>query len=277
MSKNKLNAFPDLKDHVVVITGGTGVLGSEISVALAELGVKLAIIKNRSDIPEEAEKRLKKTGTEYRVFTGNILKRSDFENCFKEVLDHFGHVDFLINGAGGNAPGASTSPEREFFDLPEEDLRFVNDLNVMGTVIPSQVAGKYFAEKQEGVILNISSMAAIKPLTKIPGYAASKAAVSNFTQWLAVHMAREYSPDIRVNAVAPGFFLTRQNEFLLKDKETGEWTERGRSILRNTPQGRFGKPEDLVSTVVWLLSPASRFVTGIVVPVDGGFSAFGGV
>jgi NAD(P)-dependent dehydrogenase (short-subunit alcohol dehydrogenase family) len=183
----------------------------------------------------------------------------------------------VINAAGGNNPQATTSPDLSFFDLPEDALRFVFDLNIAGTIIPSQVFGRSMAERGEGTILNISSMNAFRPLTRIPAYSAAKAGVSNFTQWLAVHMAQEYSPHIRVNAVAPGFFLTEQNRFLLTDPETGELTDRGRTIIEHTPMGRFGEPEELLGTVLWLLSPASGYVTGIVVPVDGGFSAFSGV
>jgi NAD(P)-dependent dehydrogenase (short-subunit alcohol dehydrogenase family) len=166
---------------------------------------------------------------------------------------------------------------RSFFDLPTAALRWVFDLNLLGTILPCQAFGRHMADRGEGVILNISSMNAFRPLTRIPAYSAGKAGVSNFTQWLAVHMAQEYSPRIRVNAIAPGFFLTKQNEFLLVDKESGGWTPRGRAIISHTPMGRFGKPEDLLGTVLWLLSPAAAFVTGIVVPIDGGFSAFSGV
>jgi NAD(P)-dependent dehydrogenase (short-subunit alcohol dehydrogenase family) len=183
----------------------------------------------------------------------------------------------LINAAGGNHPSATTSADLSFFDLSEEALRFVVDLNLLGTILPCQVFGRAMVERDEGVIVNISSMNAIRPLTRIPAYSSAKAAVSNFTQWLAVHMAQEYSPSIRVNAVAPGFFLTEQNRFLLTNEQNGEFTARGRTIVEHTPMGRIGTAEDLLGTLVWLLSPASAFVTGIVVPVDGGFSAFSGV
>ena len=195
----------------------------------------------------------------------------------RQVFEKFGHIDILINGAGGNKPAATTNPEQSFFDLPADALRWVFDLNLMGTILPCQVFGKIMAEQKSGVILNISSMNAFRPLTRIAAYSAAKAGVSNFTQWLAVHMAQEYSPEIRVNAIAPGFFLTDQNRFLLIGKDTGELTPRGKSIITHTPMGRFGNPDDLLGTVLWLLSPASAFVTGIVVPVDGGFSAFSGV
>jgi NAD(P)-dependent dehydrogenase (short-subunit alcohol dehydrogenase family) len=183
----------------------------------------------------------------------------------------------LINGAGGNKPQATTNQDLKFFDLPADAFRWVFDLNMLGTILPTQVFAKMMAVQGSGIILNISSMNAFRPLTRIPAYSAAKAGVSNFTQWLAVHMAQEYSPAIRVNAIAPGFFLTEQNRFLLTDKETGELTARGQTIIQHTRMGRFGTPDDLVGTVLWLVSPASAFVTGIVVPIDGGFSAFSGV
>jgi NAD(P)-dependent dehydrogenase (short-subunit alcohol dehydrogenase family) len=206
-----------------------------------------------------------------------VLKKESLEKAAEETVRAFGKIDCLINGAGGNNPKATTNPQQSFFQLSEEGLRYVSDLNLLGTILPCQVIGKLMAEKKEGVILNISSMNAFRPLTRIPAYSAAKAAVTNFTQWLAVHMAQEYSPNIRVNAIAPGFFLTEQNQFLLKDKETGALTERGKKIMEHTPLGRFGNPEDLIGAVLWLLSPAASFVTGVVLPVDGGFSAFSGV
>jgi NAD(P)-dependent dehydrogenase (short-subunit alcohol dehydrogenase family) len=211
------------------------------------------------------------------VFTADVLDAAAMRTAAHEVVREFGRVDCLLNGAGGNHPGATTKPELSFFDLPEDALRFVFDLNMLGTIIPSQVFGRLMAEQKEGVILNVSSMSAMRPLTRVLGYSAAKAGVNSFTQWLAVHLATEYSPRIRVNAIAPGFFLTEQNRFLLTDKETGDLTARGQSIIAHTPMGRFGEPEDLLGTLLWLLSPASAFVTGVVVPVDGGFSAFGGV
>jgi NAD(P)-dependent dehydrogenase (short-subunit alcohol dehydrogenase family) len=206
-----------------------------------------------------------------------VLKIESLRQTAADVLARFGKVDCLINAAGGNKPQATTSPEMKFFDLPQEALRWVFDLNLLGTILPCQVFSKIMAEAGGGTILNISSMNAFRPLTRIPAYSAAKAGVSNFTQWLAVHMAQEYSPRIRVNAIAPGFFLTEQNRFLLTDRATGELTPRGKSILAHTPMGRFGDPEDLLGAVLWLLSPASAFVTGTVLPIDGGFSAYSGV
>jgi NAD(P)-dependent dehydrogenase (short-subunit alcohol dehydrogenase family) len=183
----------------------------------------------------------------------------------------------LINGAGGNKPQATTTPDVPFFDIPVDAIRWVFDLNLLGTIIPSQIVGRQMAKQKQGVILNVSSMNAFRPLTRIAAYSAAKAGVSNFTQWLATYMAQEFSPEIRVNAIAPGFFLTDQNRFLLTDAESGELSKRGRQIIDHTPMGRFGKPEDLNGAMLWLMSPASAFVTGIVVPIDGGFSAFSGV
>jgi NAD(P)-dependent dehydrogenase (short-subunit alcohol dehydrogenase family) len=211
------------------------------------------------------------------LVAADVLERESLESAAHSVVERFGRVDALVNAAGGNRPEASTSAAQSFFDLPADVLRWVFDLNLLGTMLPSQVFGRLMAERGEGVILNISSMNALRPLTRVPAYSAAKAAVSNFTQWLAVHMAQEYSPRIRVNAIAPGFFLTRQNRFLLTDEQTGDLTERGRTILRHTPMARFGEPSDLLGAVTWLLSPASAFVTGVVIPVDGGFSAFSGV
>jgi NAD(P)-dependent dehydrogenase (short-subunit alcohol dehydrogenase family) len=193
------------------------------------------------------------------------------------VTAEFGPVDILINGAGGNKKEATTRTDLPFFDLPPDAVRWVFELNIVGTILPSQVVGRQMAERKEGVILSISSMNAFRPLTRIPAYSAAKAAVSNFTQWLAVHMAQEYSPAIRVNAIAPGFFLTEQNRFLLTEEKTGELTPRGKSIIDHTPMGRFGDPKDLGGAALYLVSDQSRFVTGIVLPVDGGFSAFSGV
>jgi NAD(P)-dependent dehydrogenase (short-subunit alcohol dehydrogenase family) len=210
-------------------------------------------------------------------FACNVLDRSSIETASLEVTKAFGRVDILINGAGGNNPAATTNPEQPFFNLPADALRWVFDLNLMGTILPSQIFGKIMAEQKSGVILNISSMNALRPLTRIAAYSAAKAGVSNFTQWLAVHMAQEYSPQIHVNALAPGFFLTEQNRFLLTEKETGELTSRGRAIIDHTPLGRFGIAEDLIGAMFWLVSPAAAFVTGAVIPIDGGFSAYSGV
>src|SRR5947209_4702548 len=272
----ELNKMYDFTGRAILMTGGTGVLGRVMVKALVGCGANVAVLaRNRN----KAESVLSEISGNGRVIIaeGDALKREDLERATQTLVKEFGRVDCLINGAGGNHPQATTRPDLSFFDIPEEAFRFVFDLNLLGTIIPSQVIGRQMAEAGEGVILNVSSMSAIQPLTRVVSYSAAKAGVNSFTQWLAVHLAQEYSPRIRVNAIAPGFFLTEQNRFLLTEQDTGRLTARGQSIINHTPMNRFGEPEDLLGTVLWLLSPASAFVTGIVVPVDGGFSAFGGV
>lgn len=277
MNLSQLNQLYDFKNKTAVVTGGTGVLGGEIACALVGCGANVVVVDRNPNLPEALKQPMDSGPGKYMVVFADVLDRDLLEQARTTIEAAFGPIDFLINGAGGNHPQATTNPERRFFDLPREALDFVFDLNIVGTILPSQVFGKAMAERGEGVILNISSMSAFTPLTRIPAYSAAKAGVSNFTQWLAVHMAQEYSPNIRVNAIAPGFFLTKQNRFLLTDEQTGALTPRGKQIIAHTPMGRFGDPEDLLGTVLWLLSPASAFVTGIVVPVDGGFSAYSGV
>jgi NAD(P)-dependent dehydrogenase (short-subunit alcohol dehydrogenase family) len=262
---------------VAVVTGGGGVLCRTMCLALAQLGAKVAVLDLSVEAAQRVADEIGANGGEALAVYADVLDRLSLEAARQTILDHFNRIDILINGAGGNKKQATTSSELSFFDLPPEAVRLVFDLNCLGTILPSQVFGKQMVEQAEGVILNISSMNAFRPLTRVPAYSAAKAAVSNFTQWLAVHIAQEYSPHIRVNAIAPGFFLTEQNRSLLTDVATGELTQRGRDILAHTPMNRFGVPEDLLGTVIWLLSPASSFVTGVVVPVDGGFSAFSGV
>jgi len=278
MDKEYLEGLFQLSGRVAAITGGAGVLCGAMSRALARLGVKVAVLDILEDEAEKIANEIVGARGEAIALQCNVLDKTSLEVARDKVLAHFSRVDILINGAGGNKKEASTSPDLSFFDLPSDAIRWVFDLNLLGTLIPSQVFGKSMVEQGSGSILNVSSMNAFRPLTRTPAYASAKAAVSNFTQWLAVHIAQEYSPNIRVNAIAPGFFLTEQNRFLLTDEPTGDLTPRGRTIIEHTPMGRFGSPKDLIGTVVWLLSPvAASFVTGIVVPVDGGFSAFSGV
>jgi NAD(P)-dependent dehydrogenase (short-subunit alcohol dehydrogenase family) len=269
--------FYDFTDKVVVVTGGAGILCAEICRSLSASGAKVAVLDMNLEAAEKLAQEIRSKGSEAIGVSCNVLDKASIEAAAQIVLVQFSHVDILINGAGGNKPQATTNPTQSFFDLPVDALRWVFELNLLGTILPSQVFGKLMAEKKAGIILNISSMNSFRPLTRIPAYSAAKAGVSNFTQWLAVHMAQEYSPEIRVNGIAPGFFLTDQNRFLLTEKESGELTPRGKTIISHTPMGRFGKPSDLLGTVMWLLSPASAFITGIVVPIDGGFSAFSGV
>ena len=267
----------DFTGKSVAITGGAGVLGADIACALAGCGAQVAILDVNPEAGKAAVDRMGEHGRNVSVFQCDVLNKDSVMKVADDVVARFGKIDFLVNGAGGNKPQATTSPDLKFFDLPADALRWVFDLNILGTILPSQAFGKAMAAQGYGAMLNISSMNAFRPLTRIPAYSAAKAAVSNFTQWLAVHIAQEYSPRIRVNAIAPGFFLTNQNRFLLLDKETGALTARGKSIIAHTPMARFGEPGDLFGSVLWLLSPASEFVTGIVIPIDGGFSAYSGV
>lgn len=277
MNLESLTGLYDFTGKSVMLTGGAGVLAGEMACALFGCNAQIAIVDRDPSLAGPLMKRIEPVGDRAIVVFGDVLKEETMESAAREVIRSFGKIDILINAAGGNDPRATSGGERTFFDIPPDALKLVSDLNLLGTMIPSQIVGKHMAERKEGVILNVSSMNAFRPLTRIAAYSAAKAAVSNFTQWLAVYMAQEMSPAIRVNAIAPGFFLTNQNRFLLTDRETGALTARGKKILDHTPAGRFGDPEDLLGTVLWLLSPASKFVTGIVVPVDGGFSAYSGV
>jgi len=276
MDLTDLTKLYDFSGKTVVITGGTGVLGGEMACALVGCGANVAVLDRNTDIPEDLKEPMDAGPGKYLVAYGDVLDRDILEEARQTIETHFGPVDMLLNAAGGNHSNATTSADVSFFDLPSDALGFVFNLNIMGTILPCQVFGKQMAESDQGTILNISSMSAFAPLTRVPAYSAAKAGVSNFTQWLAVHMAQEYSPAIRVNAIAPGFFLSNQNRALLLH-EDGNLTPRGQQIIDHTPMGRFGDPSDLLGTVLWLLSPASQFVSGIVVPVDGGFSAFSGV
>jgi NAD(P)-dependent dehydrogenase (short-subunit alcohol dehydrogenase family) len=267
----------DLSGKTAVVTGGAGILCAALCRGLARERVRVAILDINLQGAQALAREIEHSGGDALAIHCDVGDQESLKLAADQVLRSMGKVDILVNGAGGNNPKATTKEGLPFFDLPESALRWVFDLNLVGTMLTSQVFGKIIAEQKKGSILNISSMNAFRPLTRIPAYSAAKAAVSNFTQWLAVYMAQEYSPDIRVNAIAPGFFLTDQNHYLLLDKESGELTERGQTIITHTPMRRFGIPEDLIGVVLWLVSPAASFVTGIVVPVDGGFSAFSGV
>jgi NAD(P)-dependent dehydrogenase (short-subunit alcohol dehydrogenase family) len=277
MSKDYMNELFGLEGKVAVITGGGGVLCGALSRALGKAGAQVAVLDIFVEAAQKVVEDIVAEGGKAIAVQCDVLDKASIESARDSVLEAFGHVDILINGAGGNRREATTGPDMPFFDLPADAVQWVFNLNFIGTLLPSQVFGKLIAGQGEGSILNISSMNAFRPLTKIPAYSGAKAAVSNFTQWLAVHMSQEYSTKIRVNAIAPGFFLTAQNRFLLLDEKSGNWTPRGQQILSHTPMGMFGEPEDLIGTVFWLLSPSARFVHGVVVPIDGGFSAYSGV
>src|SRR5688572_7910696 len=277
MDLKELQSLYDFSDRTALVTGGAGVLGSEMACALLGCNANVVILDRDQELAQQVIERFSTTvkGRAARVF-GDVRDLESLHQANETIKSEFGPVDILINAAGGNHPSAITSPDLSFFDLPLDALRYVGDLNLLGTVLPCQVFGRGMAERGEGVILNVSSMNAFRPLTRIPAYSASKAAVTNFTQWLAVHMAQNYSPRIRVNAIAPGFFIGEQNRRLLLNDD-GSLTARGQSILAHTPMNRFGTPEDLLGAMLWLLSPAASFVTGVVIPIDGGFSAFSGV
>jgi len=277
MNLDEINALYNFTGRTAVIPGGAGVLGGEMACALVGCGANVVILDRDPGLADRLKDRLGcGPGCAIAIY-GDVLKSDTLLEAREHILAEFGRVDILINAAGGNFDQATTGPDQAFFDLPESALQAVINLNLMGTILPSQIYGKVMADQSEGVILNISSMNSFRPLTRVPGYSSAKAAVSNFTQWLAVHMAQEYSPHIRVNAIAPGFFHTQQNHYLLYEADSDDLTDRGRSILEHTPMGRFGLPEDLLGSVLWLVSPASSFVSGVVVPIDGGFSAYSGV
>lgn len=278
--------FEDLKNKVCVVTGGGGVLGTSMAEALVSAGIKTIIL----DLNQEAATMLagrlaKEYGVETMGIAANVLDKSSLNEAKDTIIEKFGRIDFLINAAGGNSPRATTKVEQiipdsnndfseSFFGLGLDGFRQVFDLNFMGTLLPTMVFAESMVSRGKGVIINISSMNAFKPLTKIPAYSAAKASINNFTQWLAVHFGKT---GVRVNGIAPGFFLTNQNRFLLTDEKTAELTARGEKIIANTPVGKFGNPEDLQGSLLFLLSDMSSFVNGVILPVDGGYSAFGGV
>jgi NAD(P)-dependent dehydrogenase (short-subunit alcohol dehydrogenase family) len=279
---NELN----LKDKVAVITGGAGIICSTLARSLAAQGVKTVILDLNKDAAKEVAKQIE---TEHNTLSigvaASVLDKASLENALKEIHGKFGSIDILVNGAGGNSPAATTSvekmtgtddenPEGTFFGLQIEGFDKVFDLNFKGTLIPTMVFATDLIRKKSGVIINISSMNSYRPLTKIAAYSAAKAAVNNFTQWLAVHFSKT---GVRVNAIAPGFLLTNQNRFLLIDEKTGDLTPRGKKIINGTPMERYCVPEELTGTLIYLVSDLSKFVTGIVIPVDGGFSAYSGV
>ena len=277
---NELN----LKNKVAVITGGAGVICSSMAKALAANGVKTVILDLNKDAAVAVAAEIEETyKTPSMGISASVLDKSSLETARRNVNDKFGLVDILLNGAGGNSPAATTkvekmdgseNPEDTFFGLQTEGFDKVFDLNFKGTLLPSMVFGAEMVKKKSGVIINISSMNSYRPLTKIPAYSAAKAAVNNFTQWLAVHFSKT---GVRVNAIAPGFLVTNQNRFLLFDEKTGEPTARSKKIINSTPMERYGSPDELTGTLLYLASDLSKFVTGVVIPVDGGFSAYSGV
>jgi NAD(P)-dependent dehydrogenase (short-subunit alcohol dehydrogenase family) len=280
--RNTFSMF-SVKNKHIIVTGASGVLGSSISVALAKSGAHLTILGRNEQKLKITEEKIKVYGGKYLALACDVLDAEELSRINDQILKEFATIDGLINVAGGASKGASTrteflSPETpivdSFFGIDLPDFQYTADLNFMGTVIPCKIFGEAMARQQSGNIINISSMGAIQPLSKSPAYSAGKAAVNNFTQWLAVHLSKS---NIRVNAIAPGFILTEQNRFLLFDEKTGELTPRGKRIVDHTPLGKLGDPDDLISTILWLLSEQSSFITGATIPVDGGFSAYNGI
>ncbi len=266
----------DVSGRTAIVTGGSGVLCSEMAKALGVAGANVVILaRNTVRIDAVVQEILDCRGVALGL-EADVLDRNTLIKVKEKVLDKFGSIDILVNGAGGNRAGATTNPKQTFFDLPIQELSAVFDLNFLGSLLPSQIFGSVMADSGRGVIVNISSASSFRPMTRVVGYSGAKAAINNFTEWLAVYMAQEYSPEIRVNAIAPGFFIAEQNYSLLI-QPNGEYTERGNKILTNTPMARFGDPKDLVGTLLWLVSDASKFVTGTIINVDGGFNAFSGV
>ena len=268
-----MNKLFDITGKVVVITGGTGILGKAIARYLALEGAKVVILGRRVEAGNAIVEDIRSAGGEAMFLTTDVMNQEVLEKNLADIVAAYGRVDSLLNAAGGNMPGATIAPDGTFFDLKPEEFQRVLDLNLTGTVIPSQVFLKQMVKQGEGTIVNFSSMAAFRPMTRVAGYAAAKAGISNFTAFLATEVAKKFGEKIRVNAIAPGFFLTEQNRTLLTNPD-GSWTQRGADVIRQTPFGRMGEPEELCGTIHYLISDASKFVTGTVAVVDGGFNTF---
>jgi NAD(P)-dependent dehydrogenase (short-subunit alcohol dehydrogenase family) len=266
----------NIQGRTALVTGGTGVLGSVMVQGLAEAGVNVVILGRRKDAGDALVNSLIKKNLKAKFVQADVLNPDDLYRAQKEVQSYFGDLDILVNAAGGNLPGAIVAPDQSFFDLKIEEFEKVVDLNLTGTVLPTKIFCEGMGARKSGVIINIASMASYRPITRVVGYSAAKSAVKNFTEWLAIEMAKKYGEGIRVNGIAPGYFLTEQNRTLLTNSD-GSYTQRGQDAIRSTPFNRFGKPDELIGTLIWLCSDASKFVTGVTVPVDGGFNVFCGV
>jgi len=263
----------NIKDNVVVITGGTGVLGRTIAKYLALEGAKVVILGRKEEVGNAIVDDIKKAGGEASFFKTDVMDIEIVKQNCKDILAKYGRVDTLLNAAGGNMPGATIAPDKTYFDLDPAQFQKVLNLNLTGTVIPTQVFLKPMVEQKKGAIINFSSMAAFRPMTRVCGYAAAKAGISNFTAYMATECAKKFGEGIRVNAIAPGFFITEQNRALLTNPD-GSYTQRGQDVIRQTPFGRMGDPEELCGTIHYLMSDAAKFVTGTVAVVDGGFNIF---
>lgn len=277
MLSNYVSQLYDVSGKVIAITGGGGMLGTAIATGLGRAGANIAILDIRPEAAERTAAAIVAEGGEALGVACDALDRDSVERALEQVKERFGTVYGLVNGAGGNRPAATTGADLSFFDLPTEAFRSVMDLNCLATWLPSQVFGREMAANGTGSIVNIASISGQRPMTRVPAYNAAKAAVINLTQWLAVYFSQEVGPGIRVNAIAPGFVLTEQNRYLLLDRETGAPTPRGQSIVSHTPLGRYGQPQELVGAALWLLSPASSYVHGATIVVDGGLTAYSGI
>jgi len=263
----------NIRDRVIVVTGGAGVLGRAICVYLARQGAKMVILERHQENGMALADQIRSEGGEALFLVSDVLNREQLEQNRMEILQAYGKIDVLINAAGGNMPGATIPPDKTVFDLQLEDFRKVVDLNLFGTVLPTTVFAKAMVENGAGNIINFSSMSALRPLTRVAGYGAAKAAVANYTKYMAGELALKFGENFRVNALVPGFFITEQNRTLLTN-EDGSYTARGNTILEHTPFNRFGDPEELLGSIHYLVSDASKFVTGTLLVVDGGFDAF---
>jgi NAD(P)-dependent dehydrogenase (short-subunit alcohol dehydrogenase family) len=276
MKDTLLEKMFSLKGKTVVLTGAGGTLVGEMATTVAQCGANTVILDISKNSADKVAEKIRDKNSEAISLQCNVLDINNLQDCCQKIVDAYGKIDCLVNGAGGNKIEATTSETISFFDIPIEDHKQVLNLNFIGTMLPCQVFGKEIAKQKQGSIVNIASISGFRPLTRASAYAAGKAAVINFTKWLAVYICHHYSPQIRVNAIAPGFFATEQNRYLLYN-DTGHLTQRGRSILEKVPQNRFGLPSELTSVMVWLLSDSASFCTGTVVTVDGGFDAFSGI
>ena len=265
-----------LEGQIAVVTGGTGVLGGAMAHGLARAGAKVGVLGRRRERAEAAVRAIEKDGAAALALPADVLDRGEVEAAREAVMERWGRLDVLVNAAGGNMPSAALEPEQSFFDLPVEGMKPVIALNLEGTLLPSQVFGEVMARAGQGRVVNISSMAAQRAMTRVVGYGVAKTGVENATRWLAVELARSFGEGLRVNAIAPGFFIGEQNRALLLNEDS-TLTARGQTIIDHTPAGRFGEPDDLIGTLIWLCGPGASFVNGIVVPVDGGFGAFSGM
>ncbi len=271
-----LKSLFDIKDRIAVLSGGGGILAGEMARGLLDSGAKVVLLDINEENLKKKIKALKTADTEIIGYKCDVLDEDSLKSVNEKILSHFGKIDILVNAAGGNMTGATIDIGQNIFDMKIENFRKVNDLNLIGTVLPTLIFGEDMAKQKSGSIINISSMASTSVITRVVGYSAAKAAIDNFTKWMAVELALKFGDKLRVNAIAPGFLITEQNRTLLTNKD-GSLTDRGNTILKITPFKRFGEPDELVGTVLWLASDASKFVTGAIIPIDGGFSIFSGV